>query len=128
VAPRVDGGSLVNLLRPIEVAPGITVSVKDLDRTDVEFIATHHLAGNAIIRRCTHSGPGISGVIEYWSIETCFHGEDPVEPVRGSDLAWTTGAEFTDLDQVLMGLSVLAAQWVAERPLLAHQRGMRGLS
>lgn len=117
----------MNHLRPIEVAPGITVSVKDLDKMDTEFIAVHHLAGNAIIRRCTHSGPGIAGVIEYWTIEPCFHNEVPSEPIRGRHLGWTTGRDFTDLDQALMGLSILAAQWVAANPLSAHQYGMAGL-
>ena len=116
---------MTNFLRPIEVAPGITVAAKDLTKVEIEFIATHHLAGHAVIRRCTYSGPGLH--TEYWTIEPAFHGEDPVEPVRGQDLDWTEHNDFTTMDQALIGLSILAAQWVVEHPLLAHQRGMRDL-
>ena len=118
----------MNLMRGIGVAPGITVAVKELPKMDTQFIARHYLAGYAILRRCTHSGPGIVGVREYWTIETNFHGMDPSEVIRGRDCDWADFTDWLTLDAALSGLSVLGAIWAAEHPLLAYQEMQKELA
>lgn len=124
----------MNLLRQIPLAPGITVAVKDLDKTNVEFIASHYMAGHAVLRRCTDtrevltfSGTGRENY-EYWTIETAFYGSDPVPVVRGKDLDWTSHTDFLSIDAALAGLSVLGAQYVAAHPERAFQRAYQEMT
>lgn len=111
-------------MRPIEVAPGITVSVKDLGQMDTQFIATHFAAGNAVLTHCSESKAG-EPKREYWEIETQFRG-DRVRVHYGETATPEHGAWLT-LDAALAALMVLGARWMAKAPERAFNRVLQDM-
>lgn len=101
-----------NYLRPVEIAPGITISAKDLDgtRLDNQFVVDHFAAGSATLTHITESGPN-KPRREYWEIETYFVGDD-VRLYTRNDY----GALLDTRDHALAHLVVLGARWLAKSP------------
>ncbi len=107
----------INHLRRITVAPGITMDGKDLEKELRQVVVTHYLAGNAVLTRCSESGPG-KPKREFWEIETSFRNDDDIRLHYGPE-----GHPLACFDEALAYLVVLAAKWlVSQGSLKATQR------
>ncbi len=106
----------INHLRQIEIAPGIMMDGKDLEKELRQVVVTHVFAGNAVLTRCTESAPD-KPFREFWEIETCFH-EDDIRLQYGPE-----GRPLAAFDEALAYLTVLGAKWLVNQgDLKATQR------